>query len=174
VPAARASGVSIRSHEESSTRERGDTSRETSSLLPRLPADRSRGRYDNPLLAVRPRVSLTTGASASLLDGGDGLGAAWLSRLSGHPLPRPASTALRNIRKHRQFLPPRRFFCFPTVTSMPADGELLTRLHFLSVSYTTVRMFTRTCSLKMHGSIIGERARVPHRWRPEPPRALLQ
>jgi len=154
-PAARASGVSTRTHGESSTREPGGTSRGTPWRLPRLPADRSRGRYDNPLSAVRPRVSSTTGASVSDSDGASVLDEAWLSKPSDRPFPRPASIVLRNRWKRPRSRPPRRFSCLPTVTSMPADGELPTRLHFLSVSYVTVRMFTMHGSLTMQGAIIG-------------------
>ncbi len=141
-PAALASGVSTRTHEESSTREPGGTLRGTSWRLPRIPADRSRGRCDNRLSAVRPRVSSTTGASVSDLDGVVALDAVWLSKPSGRRFSRPASIVPRNLWKRPRSWLPRRFSCLPTVTSMPADGEFPTRLHFLSVSYITVRMFT--------------------------------
>ena len=152
-PAALASGVSTRTREESSTREPGGTSRGTSWRLPRIPADRSRGRCDNRLSVVRPRVSSTTGASVSDLDGVVALDAVWLSKPSDRRLSRPASIVLRNPWKRPRFWPPRRLSCLATVTSMPADGEFPTRLHSLSVSCITVRMFTRHGSLTMQGSI---------------------
>ena len=153
-PAARASEVSTRIHGESSRREPGGTSRRTSWRLPRLPADKSRGRCDNPLSAVRPRVSSTTGVFASHPVVAFRLDAAWPSTPSGRLFSRSVSIALRNIWKRPRFWPPRRFFCLATVTSMPADDEFPTRLHSLSVSCITVRMFIRHGSLTMQGSIV--------------------
>ncbi len=160
--AARASGVSTRSRGESSTREPGGTSRGTLWRLPRLPADRSRGRYDNPLSAVRPRGFSTTGVSVSDPDGAVALDAVWLSKPSDRRFSRPASIVPRNLWKRPRFWLPRRFSCLPTVTSMPADGEFPTRLHFLSVSYITVRMFTTPCSLTMQGSIVSSNKGESH------------
>ena len=153
-PVALASAMSTRICEESSRREPDGTSPGNSWRLPRRPADKSKGRCDNPPSTVRPRVSSTTGVPAFCSDGAFALDAVWLSTPSGRPLSRPASTVLPNLSKRPRSWPPRRFSCLATVTSMPADGESPTRLHFLSVSCTTVRMFTTHGSLTMQGSII--------------------
>ena len=154
APAARASGVSTPICGGSSRREPGDTSHRTSWQSLRPPAGRSKGRCDNRPCEVRPREPSPIVASASRLGGAFALDAVWPSEPPSLLSPQPGATALPRIPKHRRSELPRRLSCLPAVNSQPADGESPTRLHFLSVSCTTVRMSTARGSLATQGSIV--------------------
>ena len=151
--AARVSEVSSPSCGVFSRREPDDTSHRTFWQSPRPPADRSKGRCGNRPCTVRPRESSPIAASASRSDGACGRDAAWPSRPPTLPSARPDSIALPRIRKQRQFGQPRRFSCLPAVVFLQADDEFPTRLRFLAVSYSIVRMSITPCSLATQGSI---------------------
>ena len=152
-PAARASGMSSPGRGAFSLRGPGDTPRETSWQRLRPPADRSKDRSDSRPLAVQPREFRPVAASASHSGGACGRDVAWLLRPPCLLSPQPDATALPKTLKHQGFPLLRRHPCPPATTAPRAAGELPIPLHFLSVSYLKIRMFTTPCSLAMQESI---------------------
>jgi len=161
VRAARASAVPSPSRGEFSNPEPGDTLPRTSwrSLPPG--AATSRGRCDRRPCTARPIESLPVAVSASRSGAAFGRDAAWPAGPAGPPFPTSPAIALPRIRKQRPFRPPRRVSHLPAAIFPPADAEFPTRLRFLSVSCTMVRMSTARCSLAMQGSIITTEALTP-------------
>ena len=147
------SGTSCRGSGGSSRRELGDTSRRMFLQLPRPPAGRSKGRCDNRPCRVRPRGFSRVVASVSRSGGAWDRDVAWPSSHLILLSARSDAIALLKTRKQRRFEQPRRRLCLPAVTSLQASGETPIGLRFLSFSYTTVRMFTASCSFTMQGSI---------------------
>jgi len=135
----RASGASSPSCGESSRREPGDTSRRTSWQSLRLPVDRSRGRCGNRPCTVQPKESLVV-ASSSRSGAASGRDVVLPSGPPSLLSPQPDASALPRIWKQRRSGQLRRFSCLPAVISLPADDEFPTRLRFLSVSCSTIRM----------------------------------
>jgi len=151
---ARASGTSSQSCEESSRRDTGDRKPEKFWRLSPPLAHRSKDRFCNRLVAVRPEGFSTTVVFVSRRDGVWGQDEALPS---GHPsrLPsRSASIASQKRGKPLQSPRPRRFPCLPAGVVRLADGESPTRLRFRAFSYNTIRIATSYGSLARKRSIM--------------------
>ena len=124
-----------------------DILHEISWRRPRQCGGSSKNRLDNPPCAVRTEVFRQVGVSALPSDEACGRDVVWLS---GHPCllsPQPDAIGSRKSEKHQGFRESRRFPC-PGESFLPqATGETLTRLRFLSVSYSYIRIFIPTGSL---------------------------
>ena len=134
APAARASGWSSRGCGESSRRDTGGRTLETSWRLPPRHVNRSKARCDSRPFAVPPRGASPTSVFGRHSIAASDRGEVWLSTPPGRLRLRRASNASRKTPKLPQFPSPRRFSCLSAGVVPQADGEFPTRLRFLASS----------------------------------------
>ena len=143
---ARASDTSTQDREARSRCNPGDTSHGIAVRQPRQSDDRSTNRCDSRPFADRQEEFRGVGVSASRLGEACGRDVVWLLR---HPCllsPQPDAIVLRKTLKRQGFRGYRRFPC-PGESFLPqAIDEIPTRLRFLSISYSNLRMFTQNGS----------------------------
>ena len=130
APAARASGWSSRGCGESSRRDLGGRTLETSWRLPPRHVNRSKARCDSRPFAVPPRGVSTTPVFGLRSNGAWGLDEAWPSMPPCRLASGLASNASPKTGKLPQFSSPRRLSCLSAGVVPQADDEFPTRLRF--------------------------------------------